>query len=47
MFAPAETKNLMRTIRGVAKLLGGPFSPDDPNHAPVAFLLAAAFGERI
>ena len=32
---------------GVAKLLGGPFSPDDPNHAPVAFLLAAAFGERL
>jgi hypothetical protein len=32
---------------GVAKLLGGPFSPDKPEHAPVAFLLAAAFGERI
>jgi len=32
---------------GVAKLLGGPFSADDPEHAPLAFLLAAAFGERI
>jgi hypothetical protein len=32
---------------GVAKLLGGPFSPDRPEHATVAFLLAAAFGERI
>ena len=32
---------------GVAKLLGGPFSPDKPEHTPVALLLAAAFGERI
>jgi hypothetical protein len=32
---------------GIAKLLGGPFSPDKPEHAPLAFLLAAAFGERI
>ena len=32
---------------GVAKLLGGPFSPEKAEHAPVAFLLAAAFGERI
>jgi hypothetical protein len=32
---------------GVAKLLGGPFSPERPEHAPVAFLLAAAFGERV
>jgi hypothetical protein len=32
---------------GVAKLLGGPFSPDRPEHTPVAFLLAAAFGERV
>jgi hypothetical protein len=32
---------------GVAKLLGGPFSPDKAEHAPVAFLLAAAFGERV
>ncbi|HVX95142.1 MAG TPA: hypothetical protein VHK47_09550 [Polyangia bacterium] len=32
---------------GIAKLLGGPFSPDQPEHTPVAFLLAAAFGERV
>jgi hypothetical protein len=32
---------------GVAKLLGGPFSTEQPEHATVAFLLAAAFGERI
>ncbi|HVU53194.1 MAG TPA: hypothetical protein VHL80_21065 [Polyangia bacterium] len=32
---------------GIAKLLGGPFSPEKPEHAPVAFLLAAAFGERV
>jgi hypothetical protein len=32
---------------GVAKLLGGPFSPEKPEHAPLAFLLAAAFGERV
>src|SRR5258708_4115638 len=32
---------------GVAKLLGGPFSSERPEHAPLAFLLAAAFGERI
>ena len=32
---------------GVAKLLGGPFSPENSEHAPLAFLLAAAFGERI
>jgi hypothetical protein len=32
---------------GVAKLLGGPFSPERPEHAPLALLLAAAFGERV
>jgi hypothetical protein len=32
---------------GVAKLLGGAFSPEKPEHAPVAFLLAATFGERV
>ena len=32
---------------GIAKLLGGPFSPDNPEHAPLALLLAASFGERI
>jgi hypothetical protein len=32
---------------GIAKLLGGPFSPERPDHAPVAFLLAATFGERV
>jgi hypothetical protein len=32
---------------GIAKLLGGPFSPDRPEHTPVAFLLAAAFGDRV
>jgi hypothetical protein len=32
---------------GIAKLLGGPFSPEEPEHAPLAFLLAAAFGERV
>jgi hypothetical protein len=32
---------------GVAKLLGGPFSPDRQEHAALAFLVAAAFGERI
>jgi hypothetical protein len=32
---------------GIAKLLGGPFSPAEPEHAPLALLVAAAFGERI
>ncbi|HVR02810.1 MAG TPA: hypothetical protein VMT47_11810, partial [Polyangia bacterium] len=32
---------------GVAKLLGGPFSPERQEHAALAFLVAAAFGERI
>jgi hypothetical protein len=32
---------------GVARLLGGPFSPDQPEHTGVAMLVAAAFGERV
>lgn len=33
--------------RGVARLLGGAFNPQNPNHGGVAFLLAAALGERL
>jgi hypothetical protein len=31
----------------IARLLGGPFSPTQPQHAGVATLVAAAFGERV
>jgi hypothetical protein len=32
---------------GVIKLLGGGFSPDDPAHQSVAFMVAAAFAQRL
>jgi hypothetical protein len=32
---------------GVARLLGGPFSLENPEHGGVAMLVAAAFGERV
>jgi hypothetical protein len=32
---------------GVARLMGGPFSPGRPEHAGLAMLVAAAFGERV
>lgn len=32
---------------GVARLLGGPFTPDSQEHATIATLVAATFGERI
>jgi len=32
---------------GIARLLGGAFNPQNPNHGGVAFLVAAALGERL
>jgi hypothetical protein len=32
---------------GVAKLLGGAFSPEKPEHGTIALLIGAAFGERV
>jgi hypothetical protein len=32
---------------GIARMLGGPFTPDSQEHATIATLVAATFGERI